>query len=106
MVITMFVLAFLNFLILLIKSKEAKKKLIKVSWIRLSISIFCFLIAALSLFFLFLASSSEDLDYLSKNACTDDAIMNDSFIVMHDYFENLLRNNMITATVLLLFFGA
>ena len=98
----MLVLCTINFLILLIKAKSAKKKLIKVSNIRMAISLLSTFVCALSLFFLFYSSSSSDLKYLSKNECSEDPIMNSSFVTMHDYFKNLFFNNIIASLLFLL----
>lgn len=99
------VLCIFNFLMLLINVKEAKKKLIKISTIRICISLFFTLVCGLSLTFLFLSSSSKDLKYLSVNACSDDPIMNASFVTMHTYFEGLMVNNILTSLIFLAIVG-
>lgn len=98
----MLALCLFNFLILLITAKEAKKKLVKVSNIRMGVSLFFTLICGMSLFFLFFSSSSKDLKYLSANECSDDIIMNRSFVTMHTYFEGLFVNNIITSLIFIL----
>ena len=82
-IIAMLVLCIFNFLILLITAKDAKKKLVKVSNVRMVISLLFTIVCGISLFFLFFSSSSKDLQYLSTNECSDDVIMNKSFVTMH-----------------------
>lgn len=68
----------------------------------MGVSLVFTLVCAMSLFFLFFSSSSRDLKYLSENECSDDIIMNRSFVTMHAYFEGLVVNNIITSLIFVL----
>jgi hypothetical protein len=77
----------------------------------MAISFALTLLVGLCMVFLFLNDSSDKLEFLSNNDCSEDSIMNNSFVTMYVYIEGLFYNNVITCIVFLfilftqLFFG-
>lgn len=74
-----------------------------INFIRLIVSFILTLICLVLMFQMITHSDRTTTSYLSNNKCSNDELLNNSFITMNNYLETLNTKHIITVSVLILF---
>jgi hypothetical protein len=101
-IITFFLLLNLGVMFLRKSKYISKKRTDRLVCIRFSINLVLMMIIIVLLIVIMLDSDPVTIAYLSQNQCSNDEILNRSFVTMNEYFSTLRMKNYIAISLVII----